>query len=74
MTAAEEGAVSSSQKLAAKATTTATQMRIPKAQALTGAPAKLNGGVIVAVVMELSPAPEMARPGRRPPRWLWTCE
>ena len=32
VTAAEAGASSSSQKLAAKATTTATQMRIPKAQ------------------------------------------
>src|SRR5258706_255565 len=51
VSAAEEGASSSSQKLAAKATTTATQMRIPKAQALTGAPAKLNARTIVAVVM-----------------------
>jgi hypothetical protein len=40
-------------------------MRVPKAQALNGAPAKLNGGVTVAVVIESSLAPEMARPRRR---------
>jgi hypothetical protein len=74
VTAAEAGASSSSQKLAANAATTATQMRTPDAQALSGAPAKLNGRVIVAVVMGSSLVQEMARPRRRPPRWLWTCE
>jgi hypothetical protein len=55
-----EGASSSSQKLAAKATTTAAQMRIPKAQPLAGAPAKLKGRVIVALVMESFLARETA--------------
>ena len=54
MTAAEAGASSSSQKLAARATTTAPQLRTPNAQALAGTPAKLKGGVIAVVVMESS--------------------
>jgi hypothetical protein len=51
--AAVEGASSSSQKLAAKVTTTAIQMRIPKAQALAGAPPKLNERVIAVVMKPL---------------------
>ena len=74
MTAAEAGASSSSQKLAASAATTATQMRTPNAQALGGAPAKLNGRGMVAVVMGSFLAPEMAPPRRRRPRWLRTCK
>src|SRR5215470_2834188 len=50
--AAEAGASNCSQKLAAKAMTTATQMRTPKAQEPAGIPAKLKGRAIVAVVME----------------------
>ena len=65
MTAAEAGASSSNQKLAAKATTTATQIRIPKSQALTGAPAKINGRGTVAVVMEAFLAWETAGAQRR---------
>ena len=72
--AAEEGASSSSQKLAARAITTAAQMRIPKAQALNGAPAKFNGRGMVAVVMGSLLAPEMAPPPRRRPRSRRTCE
>ena len=51
VTAAEAGASSSSQKLAAKATTTANQIRIPKAQESAGTPAKRNGASITVVVM-----------------------
>ena len=51
VTAAVDGNSSSSQKLAAKATTTANQIRIPKAQELAGTPAKRNGGSIAVVVM-----------------------
>src|ERR1700761_5936341 len=46
VTAAVDGTSSSSQKLAAKATTTASQMRIPKAT-----PASRNGRSIAVVVM-----------------------
>src|SRR3954451_952516 len=50
--AAVEGASSCSQKLTAKATTIAIQIRIPNAQELIGAPAKLNGRTVsVAVVI-----------------------
>jgi hypothetical protein len=49
-------------------------MRIPNAQALAGAPAKLNGRGMVAVVTGSFLAPEMAPPRRRRPRWLRTCE
>src|SRR5262249_53703943 len=51
VTAAVDGTSSSSQKLAANATTTASQMRIPKAQEPAGTPAKRNGGSIAVVVM-----------------------
>jgi hypothetical protein len=57
VTAAEDGASSSSQKLASKATTTASQMRIPKAQAPMGTPAMLNGRPNVAVVIRCYPLP-----------------
>jgi len=53
--AAEAGASSSSQKLTAKATTMASQMRIPKAQEPAGTPAKRNGGSIAVVVMGKGP-------------------
>jgi hypothetical protein len=49
---AAEGGSNPSQKLASKATTTASQTRIPRTQPLTGTPAKLNGCVTVTVVME----------------------
>jgi len=39
------------QKLAAKATTTASQIRIPKAQESAGTPASCNGRSIAVVVM-----------------------
>src|SRR6516225_11059746 len=51
VTAAAYGISSSSQKLAAKATTTANQIRIPKAQESAGTPAKRNGRSIAVVVM-----------------------
>jgi hypothetical protein len=63
--AAVDGASSSSQKLAARATTTAIQMRIPKAQALTETPAKRKGRRVVAVVIG-SPS---CGDGERPPPW-----
>jgi hypothetical protein len=74
VTAADAGASSSNQKLAANAATTATQMRTPNAQALSGAPAKLNGRGMVAVVMGSSRALQMSRLRRKPPRWPWTCD
>src|SRR6516165_12527955 len=51
VTAAADGTSSSSQKLAAKATTTANQIRIPKAQEPAGTPASRNGRSIAMVVI-----------------------
>src|SRR5262249_11532683 len=51
VTAAVDGSSSSSQKLAAKATTTANQIRIPKAQEPAGTPASRNGRSIAVVVV-----------------------
>src|SRR5262250_1992474 len=62
VTAAADGTSSSSQKLAAKATTTANQIRIPKAQEPAGTPAKRNGGSIAVVVMGKGPLALSARP------------
>jgi len=62
VTAAADGTSSSSQKLAAKATTTANQMRIPKAQEPAGTPAKRNGRSIAVVVMGNGPLALSARP------------
>jgi hypothetical protein len=51
VSAAVDGASSSSQKLAPNATTTAIHTRIPNAPELTEAPARLNGRAVVAVVI-----------------------
>jgi hypothetical protein len=55
-----DGASSSSQKLAANATTTAIQMRIPKAQEPTVTPAKLSRRGAVVALMPSTAAAAMA--------------
>src|SRR5262249_42576944 len=73
VTAAVDGTSSSSQKLAAKARTTASQMRIPNAQAPTETPAGRNGRSIVVVVMLETVSDECLlgsfTQSRKPARW-----